>query len=215
MTITQHSIAFHVTRKELLNSNVPVHMMVKSKIVKNLRALAASEGLQYHDEDNRPQAELRYLDIQEERRLSLEKSRLVKRSNAKIKKAKTEEEKNELRIRLEESLEDLGTFEHDINNHHVSFLYDTVRVTATICPPTRRHIDPPNLWPTVKALLDGLTDASWWQDDDFTHVVETSFRYGGLSGIKDKYSIYFQFEEVDNSDGNYITEAIHRPVEVS
>lgn len=202
---TQQAVRFTLPRKQLLNSNVAVHVMAKSKIVRELRALAAEEGLTYHEGENRDNAILRYSAIQEERRIALEKSRLVKRANKNIKKAVTEEEQNELKIRLEEQLEDFDTVLPSLDSFGVDFLYDLVHVTATIYPPTRRHIDPPNLWPTVKALLDGLTDASWWEDDDFTHVVETSFRYGGLSGVSNEYIIELSFQEVDNTSGEYIT----------
>lgn len=203
-------IEFHLTRKELLNSNVTVHRMVASKIVKNLRSLAAKRGIAEHDPANRALAELRYADIQEEQRQSLEKTRLVKRLNKQIKAAKTPEAKLELQHELEEKLEDFEHATSDVDRHGVEFLYHTVKVTVTVCPPTRRRIDPPNLWPTVKPLLDGLTDASWWYDDDFTHVVETSFRYGGTSGVSGQYDIILEFTEVDNSDGTYITSTEQR-----
>lgn len=34
--------------------------------------------------------------------------------------------------------------------------------------------DPPNLWPTVKHLIDGMTDAGLWPDDDSTISVAPS-----------------------------------------
>lgn len=85
----------------------------------------------------------------------------------------------------------------------VFFNHFTVKVT--VCPPTRRKIDPPNLYPTAKALIDGLTDAEWWEDDNFRHLLETSFVYGGLSGKKDVFTIVLDIEEVDPT--NYILEA--------
>ena len=73
----------------------------------------------------------------------------------------------------------------------------------TVRPPTRRRLDPPNLSPTLKALVDGLTDACWWDDDDYRHLVETSFRYGGLSGTPGEWRIVLDVEEVDPS--GYVT----------
>jgi len=62
--------------------------------------------------------------------------------------------------------------------------FDHFSIQVTIKPPTRRKLDPPNYYPTVKPIIDGLTDAGWWQDDNFAYMVETSFRYGGLAGLK-------------------------------
>ena len=68
-----------------------------------------------------------------------------------------------------------------------------------VCPPTRRRIDPPNLYPTVKPIIDagstpnptrrGEVGCGLWEDDDWTRLHEMSFRYGGLSGIQKHYKI--------------------------
>ena len=39
-------------------------------------------------------------------------------------------------------------------------------VTVTIYSPTKSKLDPPNLYPTVKAIIDGMTDAGIWTDDN-------------------------------------------------
>lgn len=51
-----------------------------------------------------------------------------------------------------------------------------------------RIYDPPNWSPTSKALLDGLTDAKFWMDDNYHVIKSTDFRHGGKSGNK-KYRI--------------------------
>lgn len=56
-----------------------------------------------------------------------------------------------------------------------------VDVVAHIGYPTARKADPPNAWPTVKALLDGLTDAGVWPDDNSEYIPETAFRRGQKS----------------------------------
>lgn len=53
--------------------------------------------------------------------------------------------------------------------------YGQVFVAAFIGYSTNRKADPANAYPTVKAALDGLTDAGVWPDDDSTHVVSLSF----------------------------------------
>lgn len=64
-----------------------------------------------------------------------------------------------------------------------------VRVVVHVCPPTAQRCDPPNLYPTVKALIDGLTDASWWVDDDYKAIPVMEFRYGGKSGVRSAYRV--------------------------
>lgn len=55
-----------------------------------------------------------------------------------------------------------------------------VHVTATIHGRTARRVDPANAYPTVKALVDGLTDAGVWVDDDAAHVDGPDMRLGGV-----------------------------------
>lgn len=54
--------------------------------------------------------------------------------------------------------------------------FEQVHVCAFIQYPTARQADPPNAWPTLKAILDGMTDAGVWDDDSSEHVVATEFR---------------------------------------
>lgn len=51
-------------------------------------------------------------------------------------------------------------------------------VTVTVFSPTRSRLDPPNLYPTVKALIDGMTDAGIWTDDNHKVIKMMSFVYG-------------------------------------
>lgn len=60
---------------------------------------------------------------------------------------------------------------------------------------TKRKYDPPNWSPTTKALLDGLTDAEIWTDDNFNIIKRVSFEHGGLSGNKN-YKIELNIHEV-------------------
>lgn len=92
--------------------------------------------------------------------------------------------------------------------------FDKFEIIVTVKPPTRRKLDPPNFYPTIKPIIDGLTDAGWWEDDNYKHMLETRFRYGGLAGITnsdgtkatDMFRVILEFREIlDDSD--YITEA--------
>ena len=68
-------------------------------------------------------------------------------------------------------------------------------LVVTIFAPTKRRMDPPNFYPTVKALVDGMTDAGIWTDDNHEVIKYMVFKYGGLSGIKDKYKIEIEVME--------------------
>ncbi|HFR3629152.1 TPA: hypothetical protein ACHVD4_000166 [Streptococcus suis] len=69
-------------------------------------------------------------------------------------------------------------------------------VTVTIYSPTKSKLDPPNLYPTVKAIIDGMTDAGIWTDDNHKVIKKLSFVYGGLSEEKGHYRFVFDIEEV-------------------
>ena len=75
------------------------------------------------------------------------------------------------------------------------FHFEKFVVDIYVYPPTRRRLDPPNLYPTVKHLIDGLTDLKVWDDDDYTHLQSMTFYYGGLSEIKDKFKIKIKIIE--------------------
>ncbi len=68
-------------------------------------------------------------------------------------------------------------------------------LVVTIYAPTKRRMDPPNFYPTIKALIDGMTDAGLWTDDNHEIIKYMTFEFGGLSQIKDKYKIEIEVEE--------------------
>lgn len=53
-----------------------------------------------------------------------------------------------------------------------------VDITVTVHRTSARRADASNLAPTAKAVIDGLTDAGWWPDDDDQHIVSTTFVAG-------------------------------------
>ena len=55
---------------------------------------------------------------------------------------------------------------------------ERAHVLAVYEPPDRRRRDPANLYPSVKACVDGLTDAGAWADDDAAHVTGPDMRLG-------------------------------------
>ena len=75
-------------------------------------------------------------------------------------------------------------------------------VRIIVYPPSNRRVDPPNFYPTVKPIIDGMTDAGVWADDDWTHLNEMTFLHGGKkSGIAQVYILKFEINgEVLNND---------------
>ena len=59
---------------------------------------------------------------------------------------------------------------------------EVVHVAAWIGYPRGGKADPANAGPTVKALIDGLTDAGVWPDDDSEHVIGPDYRRGPVTG---------------------------------
>ncbi|WP_172121434.1 hypothetical protein [Actinomyces faecalis] len=72
----------------------------------------------------------------------------------------------------------LGCRGADGRRHRRPWFVGRVRVTATVQGRTAGRMDPANAYPTVKAVLDGLTDAGVWEDDDSGHVVGPDMRRG-------------------------------------
>lgn len=68
------------------------------------------------------------------------------------------------------------------------------KVRVVIFPPKNYSYDPPNWSPTSKALLDGLTDAGFWTDDNYNIIKEVSFSHGGKSGTEN-YKIKLEIME--------------------
>lgn len=57
-------------------------------------------------------------------------------------------------------------------------------VVITVHPPTKRRIDAPNFYPTIKALIDGMTDAGLWSDDN-NHIIKSmTFVLGDVTDNK-------------------------------
>ena len=68
-------------------------------------------------------------------------------------------------------------------------------VNVTFLAPTKRKYDPSNFYPTIKALIDGMTDAKVWTDDNREVIKYMKFEHGGLSGGK-YYVVVIEIEEI-------------------
>jgi len=76
-------------------------------------------------------------------------------------------------------------------------IFTVAHVTVHIAWPDRRRRDRLNIAPTIKACIDGFTDAELWADDDDTHILGPDFRTDPeLSGIKGVTRLTFVIEEV-------------------
>lgn len=188
---TKKQLVFEVAQKSILNSNtLPSHFIVKGNMVSFLRELAMETGLAHHTGDNLVLAE-RKVEL-----LKIEQAQITKRSRLKKKLNKQGLSDQEIIDEMNEAFPlDDGEKSSQIP---VEPIFNQFKIKVTVMPPTKRRLDPPNLYPSVKALIDGLTDASWWKDDNFEHLLEVSFRYGGTSGIKGTWKLVIDFEEIED-----------------
>lgn len=60
-------------------------------------------------------------------------------------------------------------------NKHVEHV-EVAHVTAFVRYPGTGRADPGNASPTIKACIDGLTDAGVWEDDDHRHLIGPDYR---------------------------------------
>lgn len=73
-------------------------------------------------------------------------------------------------------------------------------IIVYICPPTRQRMDAPNWYPTIKPLIDGLTDMGMFEDDNDNVITSYTFINGGKSQTK-KYGILLEIRPGRFSEG--------------
>lgn len=182
-------IAFVIDAKKILNSNsMPSSWFVKSSRASFLRALGSSSGVEAHEDKDAAQEVLqRNLDYNN---IVNMKSQLAK----KLKKQGLSKNEQEEELALFDSRNPLPPA--------VDFIpmFNVFEVEVIVQPPTARRIDPVNLYPTCKPLIDGLTDCGWWADDDFKHLKKISFSYGGVSEVKKHFTITFIVKELSSEE---------------
>ena len=84
-------------------------------------------------------------------------------------------------------------------------------VLATIHYPTNRRIDPANAYPSVKACLDGITDAGVFPDDSAKHVLGPDMRLGEKTGTKGLYRIVFTITPTNGAYGDRNSAGVQFP----
>ena len=73
----------------------------------------------------------------------------------------------------------------EARRQHLEPVTGMVSVIATVHYRTAVRADPANAQPTLKALVDGCTDAGIWVDDDSTHLIGPDPRRGcNLPGLR-------------------------------
>ena len=60
-----------------------------------------------------------------------------------------------------------------------------------VCPPSKRRTDAPNWYPTIKPLIDGLTDANVLEDDNDEIITSLTF-IPGVKTVNKKYQIIME-----------------------
>lgn len=183
------TLVLDVPRPETLSSNVQVFHYTKAKLIKQLRETAVEVGVKSHAEDSIEAVKKRIKALDVRNDWQTKKSALSKKLK---KQGKT---KDEIDAHLEEVIGDNASYEA-VNAIEVPFLYTKARVRVLIGNTVKRDFDPPNFWPTVKAITDGLTDCAWWEDDNFNYLTEVSFAYGERSDTKGCYRFQIIIEPV-------------------
>ena len=75
--------------------------------------------------------------------------------------------------------------------------FGRVRVVAGIQYRAGR-VDPANAYPTIKALIDGMTQAGVWEDDDSAHLLGPDMRRVPGRPPKNSHTVAIMIEEVEN-----------------
>lgn len=181
----QRKLFFSIPIKEVLNSNVSLHRMVKSNMVRKLRESAQIIGAEHHTHSELSKELVNYhRSLQSKNNVKATSTKKMKKSGA------TEEQISEAMADIERTanIPDMPIVPYEFSGQ-----FEALCIVHT---PTKRHIDPPNLWPTFKPLLDGLTDSGWWKDDDSSHLVRTSFERGENSKEKNFYQFTIIISEI-------------------
>lgn len=182
--MTTLELLFELPKTQLItsNDNKDRHFFVKNKKAQNLRTLAIQAGIQKHQPEHIDKVQQRVDALQERQQWQNKKSQLTKRlKNKNLSKEEIEEE-------ISAAIGNKASYEF-VNAIEVPFLFSKAEIRVEIGGSTKRSFDPPNFWPSIKALTDGLTDCAWWEDDSFDYVSTVSFSYGEQSQIKGHYKI--------------------------
>jgi len=185
-----HTLVFDIARTDTLSSNVGKFYFEKAKNIRDLRKIAIEAGLSLHKEADREAVLERVRALQERTDWQTKKTAVSKRLAKKgLSKKEIEEHPDILAIGDKTSYD-------AANAVKVPYLFQKAKVRVLVGNTVNRDFDPPNLWPTVKGLTDGLTDCAWWVDDNFNYLTEVSFGYGERSPEKKTFRFTLVVEPV-------------------
>lgn len=183
-------LVFEILRKDVLASNINEFHYTRGKKVGFLRNLAIEEGIKFHDPNDVEK-------VQERVDALAERQAWQTKKTAESKKLKKQGLlKPEIDEKLSEIYGNKASYDK-VNEIKVPFLFNKAKIKILIGNTVNRDFDPPNFWPTIKAITDGLTDCAWWEDDNFNHVTEVSFAYGERSELKGHYKFTLIVESVE------------------
>lgn len=91
----------------------------------------------------------------------------------------------------------------EMNRHHLPRpVFRRCVLTVWVAYPTRTRADPANAAPTVKPLVDGLTDAGFWTDDDSAHILAVTYARSPRKSPRGRHDITFDIKETkEENDG--------------
>lgn len=164
------TLVFTIPVKDTLNSNrMPRNTFVKSKTASLLRQLGAREGIVHHSTPEK--AQRKYDLLLAERDVLQRKANMVK----KLRKKKVDD------AHIDSCVAELVA-EHSAltpaSSVEVDYMFTRFTVDVEVSSYNKAIFDPPNFYPTVKPIIDGLTDTSWWADDNFHYLTAMTFTAG-------------------------------------
>lgn len=189
-------IYFEIDRKNILNSNElnGMNRFKKGAIASELKKIGYEKGIETLPEETRKAVEKRkeIIDVMESNKII--KSRITKR----MKKNNPGLQTKELKNLVEEEYAEMGLDpETKPEEIEIENLFNKFEIKVKVYSPTNRRLDPANLYPTIKHIIDGLTIAGLWVDDDWKHLEEISFKYGGVNPNK-VFGFYLDIRETQD-----------------
>lgn len=182
----EKTITFIIDSKKILNSNsMPHNWFVKSSKASFLRNYAGIIGVEHHTDQHL--AQIIFDHNKEFNDFINKKSSFIKKLK---KESLTDQEYEKELLAFQKNNPIPEKYDYTPLFHH--FIVDVI-----VYSPTARRIDPVNLYPSVKPLIDGLTDCGWWADDDSQHLQKISFSYGGISEEKKHFIIILRIKEIE------------------
>lgn len=199
-----HELIFTIPSTQKLSSNETHHPQVKAKKAAWIKNMAYETGLKHLPVEQQEPVKQRKTLIDSEENNKIIKGRIKRRVN---KNLKAEHDKNYPKEKYKANtklIQELVDKEYDTlglsldtrpGDIPIDYVYDKVKITVRVSNPTTHLIDPPNFYPTVKPIIDGLTFAGYWKDDNWNHIKQVIFEYDEEKSEKGYYTFTFILEE--------------------